>query len=52
MIYATKSTAELKQIAENARAAIAEGEATGASRAVMKARYGVLGAVSAALAGR
>jgi hypothetical protein len=52
MHYAGMSTETLKQIEQNARAAIAEGEAKGASKAVMKARYGVLGAVSAVLATR
>lgn len=52
MPYAAMSTETLKQVEQNARAAVAEGEANRASRTVMKARYGVLGAVSAVLAAR
>lgn len=52
MTYAAMSTVELKQVEQTARAAITDGEANGASRSVMKARYGVLGAVSAVLATR
>lgn len=48
MRYETMSTEELKKVAENAKAAIAQG----GSPTVMKARYGVLGAVSAVLATR
>lgn len=47
-MYETKSTAELRQIAQNAMEAIARG----GSPTLQKARYGVLGAVSAVLATR
>lgn len=54
MTYAAKSPAELKQIAENAKAEIEKGRAEGRSEmsTVMRARYRVLGAVSAELAKR
>jgi hypothetical protein len=48
MPYAAMSTETLTQIEQNARAAIEQG----GSAAVMRARYGVLGAVSAVLATR
>lgn len=47
-MYTTKTVEQLKQIEQAARAAIAQG----GSQTVMKARYGVLGAVSAELAKR
>lgn len=54
MDYATKSTDELKQIAETAKVELAKGRAEGRDEMspVMRARYRVLGAVSAELAKR
>lgn len=54
MDYATKSIAELKQIAETAKADLAKGRTEGRSEMsnVMRARYRVLGAVSAELTKR
>jgi len=52
MDYHKLSTEALKQIEATARQEIQKGEAQSTSKRIMKARYGVLGAVSAVLATR